>query len=188
MKKISSINWLLALCVGYMLTGCGIHYTIKGQVVDAVTSQPVQGAVVAINWQRDKLLSPPGYGPERVRYGTTDSLTDAQGNFTITKYMVGEFNMGVYKPGYICWSNETIFNPKGKTYKEMYLARENLSLQDGMIIELQPIKGKDFPVFEHANFVSNLRYPLGSRKFSDATQKEEDFFSKEYRKRIGKDK
>ena len=169
MKKIIPIKWLLALCAGYMLTGCGIHYTIKGQVVDALSNQPVQGAVVAINWQRYKLLSPPGYGPERVRYGTTDTVTDAQGSFTITKYMVGEFIMGVYTPGYICWSNETIFNPEGKTYKEMFLSRENLSLKDGMVIELQPIEKEGFPVLEHSRFIAGVNRRIESRKFADFT-------------------
>lgn len=171
----------------FVITGCGMHYTVKGNLVDAQTRQPVEGAVVAVNWVRYK-WTPPGLPTDRERYGTSESVTDAQGQFTISKYPFGSYFMGVYKQGYVCWSSEEIYNPEGRTYEEKYTYRKSHQVEDGMVIELVPIKGDDFPVLEHAKFVSILRFPLESRMFSDATQKEDDICSKEYRKRIGKDK
>ena len=80
--------------------------------------------------------------------------------------------MGVYKPGYICWSSETIYNPKGKTYKEKYVYRNPHQVEDGMIIELVPIMGMDFPVLEHARFVNRVTSRVDSSKFTTMTLRE----------------
>jgi hypothetical protein len=188
MIKIDPIKLFLIVCAGCLLTGCGIHYTVKGQVVDAVTRQPVQGAVVAINWWRYKLFSPITYGRDRVEYGASDSVTDGQGVFAIPKYLAGEFVMGVYKAGYICWSSQTIFSPEGKTYKEMYLPRQNFNPHNGMVIELQPIAGKGFPVVKHSRFVAGVNRRIESRKFADITLKERKIDEEDYIKRNKKRK
>jgi hypothetical protein len=180
---IGCLIWMAAVT----MTGCGMHHMVDGQVLDAVTRQPVQGAVVAVKWVRYK-PTPPGLPTNKERYGTSESVTDLQGQFTIPKYSFGSHFMGVYKQGYVCWSSETIYNPDGKTYEQKYVYRKSHQVKDGMIIELVPISEGDFPVLEHANFVSNVRRPLGGRKFSDATKKEDDYFYEWYRKKIGKKK
>lgn len=183
-----AIKLLTVLLVACMITNCGIHYRISGRVIDAETKEPIEGAVVAINWSRYKWLSAPGLGANRVKYGSTDSVTDSDGNFVIVKYMVGESFMGIYKPGYICWSNRSVFNPTGKTHKEMYLERDSYAVDAGMVVELQPIDKEGFPIYEHARFVAGLNYPLGSEKFSAAIEKEEAFYRKEYRRKLGNKK
>lgn len=91
--------------------------------------------------------------------------------------------MGVYQSGYICWSSQTIFNPEGKTYEEMYLPRQNYNPQNGMVIELQPILGKGFPVVKHARFATRVNDLLWSEKFSDITISERRIDAEDYKKR-----
>jgi hypothetical protein len=112
--NLRSISVLSALAISILLNGCGMHYMVKGQVIDAVTKQPVEGAVVAIKWERYQ-FTPAGLPPNRARYGTSEAVTDAQGLFSVPKYPIGDHFMGIYKEGYICWSSEKIYNPEGKT-------------------------------------------------------------------------
>jgi hypothetical protein len=166
------IKWFLAfLTVNMLMGGCGMHYTIQGKVLDSETRQPVAGAVVAIKWERYQ-FTPPGLPPNRTRYGTSESITDAQGQFSIPKYPFADHFMGVYKHGYVGWSSEEVYHPEGKTYEEKYVWREKRQVNDGMVIELVPIIHEGFPVLEHARFVNSIaRYAQGT-KFSIATTRE----------------
>jgi hypothetical protein len=149
MIKIDPIKLFLIVCAGFLLTGCGIHYTVKGQVVDAVTRQPVQGAVVAVNWVRDHFITMPGLPVDRTEYGTSESVTDADGEFRVPKYIIGWSKMVVYKRGYVCWTSDVIFNPHGKNQGIPYYDQKVTS---GMQIDLIPIDEKDFPELKHALF------------------------------------
>ena len=156
---------LLSLLVGtFLMTGCGMHYNIKGRVIDAATEQPVEGAVVAIYWIRYL----PGLPRDYVDYGTSEFLTDENGSFDVPKYVFGEHSMGVYKKGYVCWSSETIFNPEGKTREEMYTKRPQHRVASGMVIELEPIVVNELS-YKHASFAMNVRSDVdGSPIFSKA--------------------
>ena len=150
-STLKKLNWaIVILIMAPFFVSCGMHYNMKGKVIDARTGAPVEGAVVAINWIRYK-LAPPGLPTPKARYGTTEDLTDAQGGFTIPKYPIGTHFMGVYKKGYICWSSDTIFNPKGKDWKEMFVHHE-YNVKSGMVVKLEPKTG-DFPEVKHASFV-----------------------------------
>jgi hypothetical protein len=156
LKKLSPL--IMALIMVPMFSACGMHYNIKGTVIDAQTEQPVEGAVVAIHWLRYK-LGPPGLPTPKEYYGTTERLTDAQGGFTIPKYTFGTPFMGVYKKGYVCWSSEILFNQQGKTEDEMYVHRL-VKVKNGMVVKLEP-KDESFPTVEHAYFVyMDVRGPL----------------------------
>ncbi|BBO71744.1 hypothetical protein DSCA_56740 [Desulfosarcina alkanivorans] len=170
-----------------LFASCGVHYNIKGSVVDARTGEPVEGAVVAIKWIRYK-LAPPGYPTPKERYGTTEDVTDAEGSFTIPKYTVGTHFMGVYKTGYVCWSSDTIFNPNGKNEDEMFIHRwENV--KNGMMVELEP-KAEAFPWIKHASFSLSVGTKLSSPKpkFNEAVLEEHKIYKKFIfdRKRKGK--
>ncbi len=152
--KTKSVLIIFTLLVVCMPSGCDKdkHYPVQGRVIDAVTRQPVEGAVVAVNWVRYK-FSPPGLGTNKERYGTSESITDTQGQFVIPNYVHGSCFMGIYKQGYVCWSSKKVYNPKGRTYEEKYKRRKGFRVEDGMVIELQPIEKEGFPVLEHARFV-----------------------------------
>ncbi|MDA8139426.1 MAG: hypothetical protein M0036_12310 [Desulfobacteraceae bacterium] len=177
------------LTLSLMLSGCGVHYMVKGQVVDAVTKQPIEGAVVAVEWyyiQWMSCLIPLTSGHETV--ANADSITDADGMFTIPRYhhiTTGGHFMGAYKEGYICWNNEEFFNPDGKTTEEMFTPRRDPGVYEGMVIELEPIKKEGFPVLEHAKFVSSIRDRVAAENFFFATKKEREIESESNRKNMG---
>ncbi|MDA8142266.1 MAG: hypothetical protein M0036_26770 [Desulfobacteraceae bacterium] len=166
-------GFLLLLAVSLLFSGCSRNYPIEGQVIDAETRKPVEGAVVAINWIRYKWTLP-GLPTQKDRFGTTECITGSQGRFTVPKYPFGSHFMGIYKEGYVCWSSEAAYDPQGQTYEQKYAQRIWHRVKDGMVIELIPIKGKDFPVLEHARFVNNVAEQVESLQFTLATSDEFD--------------
>jgi hypothetical protein len=178
---------LILLVMAPLFASCGMHYNIKGKVVDAQTGEPVEGAVVAINWIRYK-LAPPGYPTPKERYGTTEDLTDEQGGFIIPKYPIGTHFMGVYKDGYVCWSSETLFNQKGKDRDEMFIRRWE-GVNNGMVVKLVP-KAGEFPKLEHARFILNVGTALSSPKpkFNSVVEEERQLYINFIDERKRKDK
>ncbi len=144
-------GWFAALGVVAMLLvslfairECG-RQLITGQVVDAVTGEPIEGAAVLIDWWEPG-PGPPGLaGSHQLEWKET--LTDAQGHFTVPKHSTfasaKEFNMAVYKKGYVCWSSQKIF-PSNK-------AREDFSMKNGMKIVLEPFRD-EYSKEDHAMF------------------------------------
>ncbi|BBO71748.1 hypothetical protein DSCA_56780 [Desulfosarcina alkanivorans] len=170
-----------------LFASCGMHYNIKGSVVDARTGEPVEGAVVAINWIRYK-LAPPGYPTPKERYGTTEDVTDSQGIFTIPYYPIGTHFMGIYKKGYVCWSSDTVFNPQGKDEDEMFVRRWK-KLKNGMMVELEP-KSNDFPELKHASFVQTvgIKVKWPTPMFHEATTEERKTYRNQIKSRMRKNK
>ena len=166
---------MLLMMMAPLFASCGLHHNIKGNVIDAHTGEPVEGAVVAINWIRYK-LAPPGLPTPKARYGTTEDVTDAQGSFTIPNYPIGTHFMGVYKTGYICWSSEIIFNPQGKDEDEMFVHRWE-KVKNGMVVKLEPKTG-DFPDVKHASFALDVagRVKAPSPLFFGAVMKERQLY------------
>ena len=176
MIKIDPIKLFLIVCAGFLLTGCGIHYTVKGQVMDVVTRQPVQGAVVAVNWVRDHFITMPGLPVDRTEYGTSESVTDADGEFRVPKYIIGRPKMVVYKRGYVCWTSDVIFNAHGKNQGIPYYDQKVTS---GMQIDLIPIDEKDFPELKHAIFTVDSADEVADLGFSligDAIEHEKHIY------------
>jgi hypothetical protein len=116
------------------LAACTPKCIINGRVVDAETEHPIKGAAVAVRWYED---------PSETNSGTTQTfdsaqdLSDEDGYFTIPDHPDKNFVMGVYKEGYICWSNRSSFT-NGK--KEATIARQNMRVEDGMQVRLEPLK------------------------------------------------
>ena len=116
------------------LAACAPKSIINGRVVDAETQHPIKGAAVAVRWYED---------PPETNSGTTQTsnfaqdLSDEDGYFTIPDHLAKNFVMGVYKEGYICWSNRSSFT-NGK--KEATIVRQNMRVEDGMQVHLEPLK------------------------------------------------
>ena len=164
--SLKQLTWMVLLTAAFLITGCGMHYTVDGRVIDAATQRPVEGAVVAIEWIRYKVLSPPGLPRDWEDYGTTEQLTDKEGHFSIPKYPFGEYEMGVYKSEYVCWSSDTVFNPEGEFWEEMFRKRPQPKLTSGMVVELQPVTVNEYSD-EHASFAVNVSTGLGSSPLFD---------------------
>jgi hypothetical protein len=93
-----------------VLNAAGCARTIRGEVLDAVTKQPIQGAVVLGVWTE-------GAGPPGLHYhkliGVREAETDEGGRFVLERlsFPTDEYDeaITVYRFGYIAWSNLFIF-------------------------------------------------------------------------------
>jgi hypothetical protein len=95
----------------------------RGRVVDIDTGQPIEGAVVIANYQKETLAPP--VEPQSSTIHVKETLTDKDGYFFFPSYstMVQPFSWEydvsflIFKPGYLCygWSvMPEIFEGKGK--------------------------------------------------------------------------
>ncbi len=103
MKRIHIFVVLSAL---FLLSGC--YPTIKGKVVDGATGKPIEGALVVVQWTKERIFPE----PVRTLYKIVETQTDKEGNFTISGVndpFVKPPEMIIYKDGYVPWSNVSIF-------------------------------------------------------------------------------
>jgi len=99
-------RFVLLLATLFFLAGCYQEYT--GTVVDAETGKPVEGAIVLVQWVKEKGL--PGLAYHEVEK-ILEVETDEQGGFNVAE------NVGIsdpptvviYKKGYVAWRNDYIF-------------------------------------------------------------------------------
>lgn len=183
---------LMVLVAVFMLSGCGIHYNVRGKVVDATSGKPVEGAAVIIHWVGVELsacLAP--YASGEYTVATVEDITDENGRFTIPKYpFVDSHYLGVYKKGYVCWDNQDIFtqqanpnNPESALLKD----RTDHKLKYNMVIQLDPFTAKQFE-FSHASFTDGVCratkcYYSQEQLFYEAISEEKKIFYR-YMKKI----
>ena len=113
--------------------------------MDAETNQPIDGAAVAIRWFDDQSAT---QFDTAQTFAAAQDLSDKNGAFSIPGYPDKNYAMGVYKEGYICWSNRNAFarDENEKTNPHLPLPVEN-----GMQIRLNPLK-EEHSRDEHAAF------------------------------------
>lgn len=129
----SALLWA-GIFIFLSLAACTPKSIINGRVVDAETKHPIKGAVVAIRWYGGQ----PAADSETSRtFGSSEDITDADGRFEVPGHPDKDFAIGVYKEGYICWSNRSRFT-KGK--KAAAAAPQQLRVEDGMQVRLEPLK------------------------------------------------
>jgi len=154
---------LFSMCALMMLvtTGCGARYMVRGQVVDAENGNPIQGASIAIHWigkKTDSFFAPYASGTYTIE--KAKGISDTEGFFSIPKYIVfKEYEMGVYKKGYVCWDSQDVFlkdTAKGGHYKK----RKGFKIRNNMIIELKPLT-KEYSREKHAYFSTNVSDRIG---------------------------
>ncbi len=157
---------LLITCVfASMLTmACGTKYNIKGRVVDAATNQAIEGASIAIRWagqDPEAYLAPYASGNYLLEKVKTKS--DKDGYFTIPKYPLAHPpSMGVYKKGYVCWSNRSIFQKGKRGLLEKGRAKKRLGfkIKNDMVIKLIPFSD-EFDKPTHAAYVDSVSFHSG---------------------------
>ena len=99
--------FLISIALFFSLAACASKSIIKGRVVDAETGRPIKEAAVAIRW----FESQPEDNSKTVHtFDAAQDLSDKDGNFSIPEYQNRKYAMGVYKEGYICWSNRSDFS------------------------------------------------------------------------------
>jgi len=91
-----------------VLPSAGCAGTLRGQVLDAQTGQPIAGAVILGVWT--KVAGLPGLTHTEL-VGVKESETDAQGHFEIERLggLFVEESVTVYKFGYVSWNNLHVF-------------------------------------------------------------------------------
>ena len=146
-------------------------WIISGQVVDAVTGQPIEKAAVYIDWWKTsgRLI---GFMVAK-KIDAVECFTDEDGRFEVPRYsmfsdyriMVNDYEMTIYKKGYVCWNYETVF----PTYEK----RKDFRLKNGMIIKMERFKD-EYSKKKHAYFVTNYSLHRKSGGLFDKVIKSED--------------
>ena len=142
---IRSTLFLAGTVLFLSLTACAPKCIINGRVVDAETEHPIKGAAIAIRWVEDQ---PETNSATSQTFNSSQDFSDKNGYFNIPDHSDKNFVMGVYKEGYICWSNRSSFT-SGK--KEATIARQNIRLANGMQVRLEPLK-TGHSLDQHASF------------------------------------
>ena len=143
-QKVSVVILVsLILCLSSSAWGRSI---VTGQVVDAQTGEPIEGAAVFIYWGK-RGSGPPGLAAETVEVEVAEDLTDATGEFSVPKYWTWfkHYQMAVYKKGYVCWRSNKIF----PSFEE----RRDFKFKNGMIVRLKRFK-EEYSKEKHALYTS----------------------------------
>jgi hypothetical protein len=144
---------------------------ITGQVVDAETGKPIENAAVYIYWSKTG-SGPPGLAGD-VEVEVAETLTDAEGFFNIPKYSTffKDYEMTIYKKGYVCWNSIDIF----PTYEK----RKDFKLKNGMVIKLEYFKEK-YSKLKHARFTTTSSIGRNMPGKFDGAIKEEEKIEKDF--------
>ena len=147
---------LLAVSI-FMFTGC--YEDITGTVVDADTGEPLEGAIVLVEWTKTKGI--PGLTYHEV-YEVTIVITDKEGKATLAGLInplvginIGLSSVAVYKKGYVGWSNRQIF--------PSYERRIDFKWQNNYVFKLEKFK----PEYSHEKHCSFMQNAISSHMASD---------------------
>lgn len=106
---------LAVIATLFLLTGC--YPGISGKVVDAVSGNPLDGAVVLAQWTASH-----GFGfTYHTVYQIEETKTDKEGMFSISGVynpFVDQPELVIYKKGYVPYRNDMIFKDR-KRYKKV---------------------------------------------------------------------
>ena len=131
------------------IISCSPKCVVRGRVVDAETRQPIKGAAVAIRWYTGIRGQQSG---ETETVDARQALSDEKGLFIMPEYPDKKYNLGVYKEGYICWSNRDVFINRPEVAARKNLQPNNSPpIKEGMVIGLLPFK-KEHSRNLHAGF------------------------------------
>jgi hypothetical protein len=113
MKKLI----LFLIVVSCICCSCGFYTGLNGKVVDNVTGQPLEGAVVVAQWTKPRGI--PGLQYHDL-HKIIETLTDKEGSFSLSGtfgVLIDPPEMLIYKKGYIPWRNDMVF-PGGHITKD----------------------------------------------------------------------
>ncbi|MDH4162816.1 MAG: carboxypeptidase-like regulatory domain-containing protein [Nitrospirota bacterium] len=109
MKKLNLASMLFII-----LAVAGCYMPIKGRVIDAETQQPIEGAVVMVEWTKQH-----GFIDHWTEsYKVVEVVSDKEGRVKIKgcySPFVAPPHVTVYKKGYVAWNDEAIFQGRART-------------------------------------------------------------------------
>lgn len=138
------IRHLIILVISIFLFTTGCDAEITGTVVDAESGQPIEGAVVLVEWTKTKGL--PGM-THTESYKVIEAVTDKEGKVSISGTFSPTVNpphVTIYKKGYVAWNNEYIFPD--------YKKRTDFTWENGYVFRLGKFKS-DYSYIEHVSFM-----------------------------------
>ena len=134
----------LAILFLFMMVGC--EGTITGIVVDAETGQPIEGAVILVEWTKAKGLPGMTYTES---HKVVEVVTDKEGKASIEGVlspMVSAPRITVYKKGYVAWNNKLIFPDCKK--------RTDFKWENNYVFKLEKFK-PEYSYIKHTGFISS---------------------------------
>ena len=140
-----------------------------GTVIDAKTGQPIEDAVIHVDWAIKKGVSGLQYEKD---YAVAETVTDINGKFKVSGVLnpfVSPPTVVIYKKGYVAWRNDYIFPD--------YQHRAGFEWKGDKVINLEPFKR-----YSHSQHVLFLRSGLSlnaSSKLSQAYAWEDSLATKE---------
>ncbi|NVN89942.1 MAG: carboxypeptidase regulatory-like domain-containing protein [Desulfuromonadales bacterium] len=143
MKQLIFILLIIMLLPSAACTGPVSGKAIKGKIVDAETGQPIEGAILLVEWTKNH-----GFGNT---YTTSEKaievLSDKNGAVTIPGYndsTAENPDVTIYKPGYVAWNNYWIFPG--------YKKRSDFSWIGGYVFKLERFKS-EYSYIDHEEYV-----------------------------------
>jgi hypothetical protein len=170
MMKIE--RFVITIALLSCISGC--YSGITGRVIDAETQQPIEGAVVLVEWTKKH-----GFGEYWTEsYKVVETMSDKEGNVQIegcNSPFVEPPDVTIYKKGYVVWNNKYIF-PDQRT-------REDFKWQTNSVFEMKYFKS-EYSHDAHISFINGLVLsgPLEKKKrMLEAIKLEEEMALEERR-------
>lgn len=138
---------LMVIALVFLTSSC--YGQITGRVVDAETGQPIEGAVVLVEWTMTKGL--PGMTSTQP-YSVMEVVSGKDGKFrleSVSSPMVNPPRITIYKKGYVAWNNEYIF-PDWKK-------RKDFKWSEGVTIRLETFR-KEYSRSDHVYFLHSVTH------------------------------
>lgn len=139
MQKFQLVLLLLIM----LLLCAGCCAPITGKIVDVETGQPIEGAILLVEWTKTH-----GFGNT---YTTSEKVaevfSDKDGVVKIPGYndpFVNKPDITIYKPGYVAWNNHWIFPDRRN--------RTDFEWKDGYVFRLERFK-TEYTYRDHINFL-----------------------------------
>ncbi len=128
-----------------MCSGC--YAEVTGVVVDAETGQPIEGAVVLVEWTITKGFPGMTYTES---YKVVELVSDKEGKVTLPEGRLNPFaappDVTVYKRGYVAWNNHFIF----PNFRE----RTDYKWQEGFVFRLEIFRA-EYSHYKHVIFINS---------------------------------
>jgi len=141
------IRLFAIISIALLITGC--YVGISGRVIDAETQQPVEGAVVLVEWTKKH-----GWGDAWTEsYKVVEVISDKDGNVSIDgcySPFVRDPDVTVYKKGYVAWNNRILFPSSQK--------RKDFQWEQNYIFQLSRFKSE----YSHDAHVDFIRMSINS--------------------------
>jgi hypothetical protein len=143
-KKLAILSVVVLLIIVFLMLRPSSYPPMTGTVVDAVTRQPIEGAVVLVEWTKTH-----GIGEHWTEsFKVEEAVTDKDGKFTVAGLDTRSVNspdVTVYKKEYVAWSNRWLF--------PSYENRPDFRWGKGYVFKLEKFKDT-YSYVDHDGFIS----------------------------------